>query len=420
MKIVQLLVIIFLTLTLSCTQKVKQNSHYLTTNDTIILKMERIKGYGMFQGGAGQMHFVDTTYKYYFPHKFPKNVNDIKFAFQHIDFKPFLYKRYKEGKMDTVQFLSYVYDNKIDTLNVPSLKDNSISFMSGFQNNERILIVDQNNNKDFRDDSIRHYHVMDWKTISKLIICKFKIYNGENLKIDSTWVNIGTLHGDELWFSVSHHLVSTFSIEQDEYQIGIFDGQSNFDYDEPTIALISQNGIVKDSLIKSEIFNKGEYLKLGDNYFFFENITNDGSYVTLIRDNNFFSKVGTQVGMIAPEFCFKSINGDTINSTSFKNKTFLIANISGCTLKSYDEYKSILKASNSELMTIGIECGIKEDIGGIMLDVNDKYNSDMYNKYRNAYSSYDCFLINAEGRIIDKFNIFYWKKHLSSNSFIVN
>lgn len=409
---------------MSCKREIIQSNHFSSLSDTLILKTERIKGFEMFDAGAGRIYFQDTTNEYYFSHVFPQNTSDIKVAFQYIDSKPLIYERYKKGEMKTVQFLSDVRNNKIDTLNAPSFLENTLSIMSGIFNDERVFIVDQNNNKDFRDDSIRHYQKIDWNTIDNLIKCKFNIYNGEKMIVDSTWVNIGTLHDDELLFFVSHHLISTFSIDKDKYQIGIFDDQSNFAYDNPIIALISQNRIKKDSLLNSEMFNIGEYLKLSNQYFRFEDITNDGSLVTLVKEKDVSNKFGTQIGFIAPDFTGVSIDGDSISFRDYKGKYLLLINVTSCwsEIMSYNYYKDLTVKYKGKLEFLGIDNApiyLQQNIKDLNLSgkfiIADDNNFSIQENYRQDFCSRTCFSINPEGRIVDKFEIFDWKKSLSKH-----
>ncbi|NJK96135.1 MAG: hypothetical protein HC905_15590 [Bacteroidales bacterium] len=159
-------------------------------------------------------------------------------------------------------FLKENFPCKIDTGRIPSIKDNSVCIMSGRQGKDTIFIVDENNNKDFRDDPVRLYKEMDWKTTSGLIKCQYNVYNGHEMVKDSSWVNLGTLGDSELWFFVSHHLESTFSVDNQIYTIGVVDEQSKFCFDDPVIALISQNGIKKDTLLETEILKKESILNL--------------------------------------------------------------------------------------------------------------------------------------------------------------
>jgi peroxiredoxin len=407
----------------SCNKDIDKVNYFSSENDTLIIKTEKVKGVGMFPAGAGQINFKDTTERYEYPVIFPKNITGIKLALRYIDNKPFQFKNLKENNSDYMMtFLDENFPGKIDTSNIPSIKENTICIMSGKQGNENVFIVDENNNKDFRDDSVRFYYKMDWHTTDQLIKCKYKIFDGEKVNIDSTWINIGELRG-RLWFFVSHHLVSTFSVDNQKYQVGLVDDQSNFCFDEPILALISENGVMKDSLLKSELLNKGEYLKLGDSYFKFEDISNDGKLITLVKERDVSNKIGTQVGFIAPSFKSQTISGDSISSSDYKGKYLLLVNITACwsPVMSYKYFKELTEKYASKLDIIGIDNSpsfLEQNIKDLNLTgtfIIAEINPSIQNNYREDFCSRTCFLINPQGRITDKFEISDWKKALSKN-----
>ena len=403
MKIVQIIMSFFLIVILGCSPKNKQVNHFNGFIDTLVLNTEKIKGVGLFPALSGPIHFFDTTKFYKYPVKFPKNITNMKIAYHIIDFKKF-------------NFANFHNKDKWDD---PVLKNNSICIMSGRRESDTIFIVDENNNKDFRDDSVRLFQKMDWKSTAKLIKSKYLIDYGNKLVEDSSWVNIGTIEGDELFICVSHHLESTCSIDNQIYQIGIADGQSNFSFDEPIFAMISQNGIKKDTLLEPELLKKGEYLKLKDTYYRFDTISNDGKYITLIKEKDFNRKIGTQVGMIAPNFYCKSIDGDSILFKDYKGKYLLLINVSGCYSKesSYKCYKDLTEAYQGKLEFLGIDkspvflCNnINElNLTGKFINGNENKTIDAY---RPEFCSRTCFLINPDGRIADKFEIFDWKSKM--------
>ncbi len=421
MNIVQILMSISFMVIIGCSPKKEQVNHFSSSNDTIILKAEKVKGLGVFSAGAGEIYFKDTIEEYDYPVIFPKNITDIKLAWQYVDMKPFEYGYSKKGEFDKSTFLKYVSAMKIDTFNIPSIKDNSISIMSGRRGNDTIFIVDENNNKDFRDDSVRLYYKMDWKTTSKLIKCKYKIYNGQKMVEDSSWVNIGNMGNKELLFFVSHHLESTFSIDNKNYQIGVVDRQSNFCFDEPILALTSQNGIKKDTLLEKDLLKKGECLKIKDTYYRFDEISNDGKFITLIKEKDFNNIVGTQVGMLAPDFNCHSIDGDFISLKDYKGKYFLLINVSACYSEksSYECYKELTETYNGKFDFLGIDNSpvtLRNNIR--TLNLSGKFaivdENVMLKAYRPEFCSRTCYLINPEGRIVDKFKIFDWKSNLAN------
>lgn len=422
MKILQILMGILLMTSIVVGQSKIQDNHFNSFSDTLIVKTEKIRGYGILQEeGAGSIDFNDTTERFDYPVVFPKGITDIKLAWQPVDFKPFGFDNMKKSKSDYLPiFLKSNFPKKIDTLNIPSIKDNSICIMAGKRGNDKIFIVDENNNKDFRDDSVRLTQKMDWKTTTKLIKCRYKIYNGKSMVEDSSWVNIGLGRNNDLLFFVSHHLESTFSIKNQIYTIGVIESNSGFCFDEPILALLAQNGIKKDTLTESELLKKGEYLKLNDTYYRFDDVSNDGKYATLIKENNFKSKIGTQVGMLAPDFNCKSIEGDFISFNDYKGKVLLLVNVSACwsPISSYKCYKDLTEAYSDKFeilcldkSPVALGNNIKElKLSGKFVDVNE---NKMIEAYRPDFCSRTCFLINPGGRIVDKFEIFDWKSKLA-------
>jgi peroxiredoxin len=345
---------------------------------------------------------VEIFYKY--PVIFPKNISDIKFSHEIIDFKKFDYDDYHNKK----------------SWNNPILKDNSICMMLGNKGNKSILIVDENNNKDFRDDSIRLVQDYDWNKPAKLIKIKYKIFNGIEMSEDSSWTTIRTRNNNEFIFFVSHHLESNFYIDKQQYQVGIVNFHSGFCFNDPIIALTGQNRVEKDTLLEMDLLKKNEFLKLKDTYYRLDSVSNDGKFVTLVKENDFNNKIGTQVGMIAPDFNCKSIEGDSIRFKDYKGKYLLLINVSACYSKesSYTCYKDLTEAYRGKLEFLGIDKSpvflnnsIKElKLTGNFVDANE---NKMIQAYRPEFCSRTCFLINPEGRIIDKFEIFDWKTNLS-------
>ncbi len=404
MKVIQILSVFSLIFILSCNPKIKRTNHFTSKADTLVLITEKIKGYGMFAGVGGDIGFCDTSEFYKYPVIFPENITNIKFSHEIIDFKKFDYDDYHNKKS---------WNNTI-------LKDNSICLMLGNKGNQSIIIVDENNNKDFRDDSIRLVQDYDWNKPAKLIKIKYKIFNGKEMAEDSSWATIRTRSNNEFIFFVSHHLESNFSIDNQLYQVGIVNFHSGFCFNDPIIALTTQNGTKKDTLAESELIKKGEYLKLKDSFYRLDTVSNDGKFVTLVKESDFRSKIGTQVGMIAPDFNCKTLEGDSIRFKDYKGKYLLLINVSACYSKesSYTCYRDLTEAYRGKLELLCIDKSpgflnnnIKE------LKLTGKFINGNENKtieaYRPEFCSRTCFLINPQGRIIDKFEIFDWKTNLS-------
>jgi hypothetical protein len=421
MKIVQILLSISFIAFVACSPNKKQVNHFTSSNDTLIVQTVKIKGWGMFPGDGKNIDFLDTIENHDIPDVVPKGITNIVFAKEIVDFKPFWYKNIKDEKSAYITtFLKDYFPSKIDTMNIPSIKDNSISIIFGLRGKDTVFIVDENNNKDFRDDSIRLVHRIDWKSNSKLIKCKYKIYNGKRMIDDSSWVNIGTDRNNNFLCVAVQHLKASFFIDNQKYQIGVVNGLPflRFCFDSPILALTAQNEIKKDTLTSADLLKKGEYLKLGDTYYHFDDISNDGKNITLIKENDFNKKIGTQVGMLAPDFNCKSIDGESIRFKDYKGKYLLLVNVSACWSEesSYKCYKDLTESYRNKLEFLGVDNSpvfLRNNINILKLSgkfiIAEGKDNVMLKAYRPEFCSRTCFLINPEGRIVDKFEIFDWK-----------
>lgn len=432
MKILPLAMLILFIMTTGC-RPVKKVNHFQSGNDTLVLVMEKVKGLGVFTGGGVTIEFKDTSEQYDFPVVFPKNITHIKLAWEAVDKKPSWYSRMKEEKAAYLEtFLKEYFPWKIDTMHVPAPKDNSIAIMSGIKGKDTLFIVDQNNNKDFRDDSIRLFRELDFKNTDQLIQCKCRIYNGKEMEDDWGWVNIGTFpHRKALYFFVSHRMESTFFIDNQQYQLGVMSDAplTSFCFDTPVFALTVDNGIKKDSLPSGELLKKGEYLKLKDSYYRLEDVSNNGKYVTLVKEKDLASKVGTQIGMIAPDFKCTSFNEDPVSLKDYKGKYLLLMNITSCwsPVSSYISYKELTEQYKDKVEFLAIDnspVALQNNIEDLKLTgkfiIAEKEGNEAIRAYRPEYCSRTCFFITPEGRTADKFEIGDWKAKMRQLAVNIN
>lgn len=402
---------------LGCNPKYDSANHFTLTNDTLYIKTETHKGVGLFEQSVGSLKFEDVSKS--FPNEvvFPDKISSIKHAKRFIDIKVWRYNEHSENEKSKLSeyILDDINNNRIDTLNLPSRTQNFIHVMTGIRENENVFILDENNNRDFTDDSVRTIEKIDWETSDGLIKCKFNIYDGERVVVDSTWVAIGRpRENSELSLGVGEHLKADFYIDEDYFQIVVKDSYSGFPYDMPILALLSHNSKSKDSfLIKDNLYLK-EYVKLDDNYYRFDRISNSGNYITLIKEGNFENKIGTQIGMIAPEFNSISVVGDTIRSLTLYNRKTVIANSCGCggDQVSTNAFYEINEKYGDMANILHLDSKIENGLEGIHIDMEEKYNEDIYNKYRKTYCSRICYVIDENNRIIDKFMITEWESFL--------
>lgn len=428
MKITQLILSISLLVFIGCEQKNEQLNHFNSSCDTLVLETGKIKGYGMLPLSMTSIDFIDSTENDDFQFLYPNNILDIKIADVLIDFKPYWYGNIKRNKSDYITtFLKNYYPHKFDTLNIPSIKKNSISIMRGQSEGKKIFIVDENNNKNFTDDSIRLVQKINTKLETKLIKCKYNIYNGEKLVEDYGWINIGNDQWGVLSYSVAHHLESVFSVEGKSYKIEVVNGMPfhRFCFENPILALVEQNGIKKDSLLKSEILELKDYINLDNVYYQFEDVSNDGRFITLIKEEDVSNIIGTQVGFTAPDFSYRTIEGDSITLKDYNGKYLLLVNVTSCysEISSYEYFKRITNKYESILNIVSLADSPKTleqevtelNIVGTFVAVKD--NKEVFKNYRKDDNTRTCFLINPKGKIVDKFEISNWEKVLSKYNY---
>jgi peroxiredoxin len=415
-----------LLIAIACTQEKKHDNVFNSNCDTLLIKTKKVKGYGLFTSFSYNLNFVDTTEEESFKLIYPNNVTEIKVAHELIDYKPYWLGNIKRSKSDYLAtFLKTYYPNKIDTLNIRSLKENSISILSGKQSGVDIFIVDENNNKDFSDDKIRTYRKFDTKSLTDLIPCKYNIYNGTQIVEDSGWINIGTDKFDNLVYSVAHHLECDFSYDNLLYKIGIVNGPPiiRFCFENPLIAILSEGEIKKDSLNNSDISTTGEYLKMNKNYYYLADISNDGELVTLIKEKDVSNKIGTQIGFIAPDFNCHTLDNDSISLQDYKGKYLLLINVSACwsEISSYKCFIDLTDTFKNKFEYIGIDdspIALRNNIKDLKITsrfVIAPDNPMIRKTFRPDVCSRTCFLIGPDGRIIDNFEIFDWKTVLKKH-----
>jgi len=140
-----------------CKQPEKNINQFSSQLDTLIIKTVKQKGTGLFLSGAGSASFRDTNdwknldwFDGYPDYKitFPDNIEDLKLSFQYIMF-------------DSLRFYDEKSKKSLWQKNL-SLADQQILMITGIIDNKEVFIVDNNHNKDLRDDSVRVFGEWDW------------------------------------------------------------------------------------------------------------------------------------------------------------------------------------------------------------------------------------------------------------------
>lgn len=347
------------------------------------IRTEKQKGGGLFSLGATDLHFQDASEEFPYSVKYPKNISEYRRVQLPTDFR--------------------------------AKEEHYIDVMRGKNGKQKIFIVDENNNNDFTDDSVRICQPIKWRSTDDLILCKYLISNGQEIVNDSTWIKFGILRG-KLYYGRSEHLISNFSIDNEQFKVGIIDARTgDFIYGVyPEIALLSHNTVSKDTLLTRDILKLGELLNLNGNYYRFTDISHNGEYVTLVKEENFDKEVGTQVGMIAPGFTCISVAGDTVKSSTLHDRIMIITNSCGCggDRLSTKAYYDIKNEYTNNIHILRLDSKIDKKEKGLQIDMEEKFNSDIYYKFRNAYCSRICYVVDENNRIIDRFPVSDWKSYL--------
>ena len=370
----------------SCSYHKGRSNQFESTRDTLIIECKKQKGDGLFDLGVGPSDFTDTTAEFDHTVIYPEQLADVKRDQMAIDLR--------------------------------TENPDYIDLITGKLGKLKVFVVDENNNQNFRDDSIRILKPMDWNNDNDLIKCKFFRSIDQVPTLDSSWIRIGELNND-LWYGKCEHLIAEFNIGNNSFKVGAIDSRTGwFEYKESAeIALIKENEIEKDTILERDLLKIGEFLNLNGTYYRFVSINENGDYLTLIKEQNFSKEIGTQVGMIAPDFKCRTVSGDTIRSSDLNDKILLIANSCGCggDEKSTRAFYDMRNLYAGKIVIIRLDSEIGKESGGMQIDVDDTFNKDIYQKYRNMYCSRTCYVIDKSNRIIDKFPIAEWMSNLAKN-----
>ncbi|MHA7941944.1 hypothetical protein ACJOV8_002590 [Formosa sp. 3Alg 14/1] len=369
---------------ISCQKNKIIQNQFSSLSDTIFIKTNKVKGSSLFDLGYGSIQFKDTADTFSNSIIYPVDIKNLKRFQLKTDFK--------------------------------ETKDYNVEILLGHKNGKQIFVVDENNNKDLTDDSIRDCENIIWSTPPEILKTKYLISNGQKIVEDSSWLCIGNSNG-RILLGKREHLIGKFSIDDQNFEIGVVEPKNpgSFSYGFfPDIAILSNLGIKKDSISYSDLIQYGEVLNLNNKYYRFDSISNNGDLITLVKDNNFLAKIGTQKGTIAPSFRVITISGDTLKSSDLYNKFTVIANTCGCggDKKSTQSLYDIEKTFGDSINVLHVDSGMEKSDIGVHIDSEEAFNKDFYNNYRKQYCSRICYVIGKDNRIVEKFDINEWKKLL--------
>ncbi|MCX6224126.1 MAG: hypothetical protein NTV01_05165 [Bacteroidia bacterium] len=422
---INFIAIILIGLALGIGSKIDCQTQSKNLPDTLVLRMKQEKGRGLlnYRRGINDLIFRSLD-SLGFEVILPDNITDIGLRGEVVDYDAYAYHRITKEQKASPYWKGMVATKKVDPLNPISLRDNSVCFLTGMRGKDPIFIIDQNNNKDFRDDPVRQVETIDLYSREKLIPCDYKIYNGKKYVTATNWLAFGTWRDDGLWYAAVQHFTTGFNLEKSSYEIELFISESRFYTYRPQLAVIGGNGILKDTVAPGEYVGVGEFILLKEGVYRFADLTQDCSYITLVREDHYADKSGTQIGVLAPAFKCHTTDGDSISSEDYKGSNVLLVNISACysVPGSQEVYKDLAETYGSKLDMVVIDRAggylkqiEKWNLAGKLVNADTPDNKEFAKNYRSDYCSRTCFLIGPDGRIVDKFEIFNWEKNLAKH-----
>ena len=407
--------ILLLTAVSSCSKPAEDIPRFSSIQDTLLIATKLHKGAGKFERVFSPLRFTEISELSY-PLKLPENLINIKHTSKVVDHEANWYKRHRhdEGLELPSFIIEAISNNTLDTAQLPTEEQNLINVITGLRDSVQVFIVDENNNQDLTDDSVRLITPMHWQSNDKLIKSVFHRYDGEKIVKDSSWLKVGTLSSKtRLFLGVAEYVTADFYLDEQFYQLGTADFQTSYTYWDPTFILLNEDSVGKDSVNIRDTLYPNEFVRLNNKYYRIHKVSKYGDYITLIKQQNFSTQIGTQVGIKAPDFTAISTTGDTIISTDMNDKPILIANSCGCggDIRSLEAYDEMNEQYGNRAYMINIDTGKRGLDGeeGIYIDMEDENNIDLINHYRREYCSRVCYVIDVNYTVIDKFFITDWK-----------
>lgn len=407
----------FATLFFACQPDKIEFNNFSSSTDTLVISMEKQMGFGVFPSNAGGLYMKDTTGDFVTNIIYPTAFDSIRRTERFVDYSAMKFHAYKKGHEELLEYvLEDIKLKRIDTsMCLPEI-ENCINILEGYKDGKRIIIVDGNNNKDLTDDNMYVVDELVWEEPDDLVECSFRIFDGQKIVPGKSWLGFRKIEGEnELLIGKSEHIVAEFHIDGNLFTIAaINSGSADFTYDLSNRLLFT---ILKDGegdlvYTKGDFLKLGQFLRLKDEYYLIHSISHNGGKLTLFKERNFKKRIGTQVGMIAPEFECVLLSGDTISSATLRDKGIIVVNTCGCggDSESIISYNEIADLYGRDFYVLGVDSQFDSDQEGLLINTDNPFNKDFYNKYRMMYCSRMTYVIGMNSRIRQIFSLQDWQR----------
>lgn len=406
-------------LLVSCQHESLMQNSFSSSADTLQIITTKYKGTGVFHPGTLPLRRTHDTLNLFIGDiKYPIGIDSMKRAELSVDFTARIYYQYKKGQDKLLEIVKEdLKYNYIDTSLSLQESESHINIIEGHLDGKRVLIVDENNNKDLSDDSIRQVDELELDNPNDFVEFSYPIYNGSEIVIEKSWLGF-RIHNNMIWWGKKEHIIAEFTIDEKFFSIDIgrpnaYDFVYDFDDMHPYILqfkLLSDEEDAYDFL-KSNYLQLGQYVKLDDQFYCLQNLSRDGKELTLVKEDDFPSKTGIQVGLKAPEFTCIAQNGDTVRSADLKDKGLIIVNMCGCggDYESVQAYNEILSELGEEYHVLGVDDQFFSETKGLLINSGDPFNEEFYKNYRQMYCSRTTYVIDKDFRIETRFVTTDWQ-----------
>ena len=401
-----------------------------TKLDTVILRTEKIKGFGPFYKGVTEYHHysnIESVLNFVpYLNNIPSDLSNKTYLVIPLDLAQSKYQQYKNDKITKSKydeiFNNFHFDSTVlsnNFINVHSV------IVAGFdKSNNLIAIIDQNNNLDFNDDKricltppleFKAFWNLDF--VQYLYPVEYDLFIGKHKKKEKFYLFLNRFYKSKyrsdtdirLAIIRGEYRTTQFYIGDELYKIiminnhlGAFRGLGY------GIALLP--GDKNRKLDDGQLVKPGESIVFGSSRFRFLGATCDGEYIRLIDEDNAINDPGHQIGMKALNIRAQTISGEKISIDNFKGKYIYLdfwgTYCSGC-IKEMPELKKIYKTYKSKnFIMLGIASDTLERLTKY-IQKNDidwpqiLMNNEIMKTY-NIISYPTTFLIDPDGIIIDR------------------
>lgn len=409
---------------------------YSQDPDTIVVETHRAKGFGPFRKELLFLHTLSEGNHWIkaMPEikGVPEGNSKMTLFIDQTDFLQHTYQSFYNTKISQEVFDECKKEWNWDPKPTEYTKDFvklDIAFLACADSSGRLKVkIDKNNNYDLSDDD--WYYIPAkipgqnfWGRYNDLLPfeeAEYEYYDGNEIKKNKTWIyvdyspmmyNKKSIENEplELSYAFAEHHIGEFIFNNEKYSLALKGGRAAIRND-------YKIKIWKTSDIENSEFDEGvaenELVLLKDIYYKVKKACVDGSKVTLVKDSDVETTGGNQVGMKAPLFNIKSIDGESIDLNSMKGKYVLLdfwGTWCGPCKGEIPKLKEIYeKYSNKNFIMIGI-ANDKMDALQTFIKTNDiKWKQIIQETDKNIIRLFKVkeypttFLINQEGRIIEK------------------